>query len=52
QLATERQKVWPLPATTGDNWQQPRQHLARRHLATIKNGVRRHLARDTQNRVF
>ncbi|MCI44774.1 hypothetical protein A2U01_0066013, partial [Trifolium medium] len=27
-LATERQKFWPLPATTGDNWRQPRQHLA------------------------
>ncbi|MCI77946.1 hypothetical protein A2U01_0099216, partial [Trifolium medium] len=37
-LATERQKVWPLPVTTGDNWQQPRQHLAwrpqERRLAT------------------
>ncbi|MCI49234.1 hypothetical protein A2U01_0070478, partial [Trifolium medium] len=40
----------PQLATAGDGWRHPRHHLARQHLATTKNGARRHLAKNAQNR--
>ncbi|MCI61786.1 hypothetical protein A2U01_0083043 [Trifolium medium] len=46
---------WRQPATAGDNRRRLATSSPPPHLATsgdLKNGARRHLATDTQNKVF